>query len=126
MYPVTLAATNSNGTDTLIKNCYISVVPWFGIQQIGNEIPDKFSLSQNYPNPFNPITHFEFRIADFEFVLLIVYDIRGREIATLVRQQLQAGIYEVDWDASNYPSGVYFYTLSAKDFTETKRMVLIK
>jgi hypothetical protein len=59
-------------------------------------------------------------------VLLVIYDILGREVAALVNQQLKPGTYEVDWDAANYPSGVYYYKLTAGDFTETKKMVLVK
>lgn len=98
----------------------------FGITPISSEVPGAFGLSQNYPNPFNPTTHFEFRIADFGFVSLIVYDVRGREVATLVNEELRPGIYKVDWNAVEYPSGVYFYTLSGGNFKETRKMVLIK
>ena len=91
-----------------------------------SEIPGRYSLSQNYPNPFNPTTHFEFRIADFGLVRLTVFDAIGREIEALVNQQLQPGTYEVSWDASAYPSGVYYYRLEAGSFTHTNKMVLIK
>jgi len=97
-----------------------------GIISNNNNIPDKFSLSQNYPNPFNPTTNIGFRIADFGFVSLKIFDITGKEVQTLVDKSLQPGSYEVTWDASNMPSGVYFYKLTAADFSETKRMVLIK
>jgi len=105
-----------------------------GIHPVSSEIPINFSLSQNYPNPFNPATKIQFAIplsrgVDAEGgrgVLLKVFDLLGREIATLVNEKLNPGTYEVDWDASNYPSGVYFYTLSAGEFKETRKMVLIK
>jgi len=97
-----------------------------GISQIGNEVPSRFSLSQNYPNPFNPVTNFGFRIADFGLVRLTVFDALGRKVTSIVNQQLQPGTYEVSWDASAYPSGVYYYRLEAGKFTETKKMVLIK
>lgn len=98
-----------------------------GINQSGTETPpDHFELNQNYPNPFNPTTQFGFRIADFGLVRLTVFDAIGREIEVLVNQQLQPGTYEVDWDASSYPSGVYYYRLESGNFTETKKMVLIK
>jgi photosystem II stability/assembly factor-like uncharacterized protein len=94
-------------------------------------IPDKFSLSQNYPNPFNPATTIKFDIPPSKGVRgmnvkLIIYDVLGREVATLVNEQLKPGNYEVEWDGSNYPSGVYFYKLITNSFSETKRMVLIK
>ncbi|HWA06161.1 MAG TPA: T9SS type A sorting domain-containing protein, partial [Ignavibacteria bacterium] len=95
---------------------------------VGNKIPEKFSLSQNYPNPFNPVTKIKFDISGTSLAqtFLYVYDVLGHEIAVLVNQQLQPGSYEADWDASAYPSGVYYYKLESGDFTETKKMVLIK
>jgi hypothetical protein len=89
-------------------------------------IPKSYELSQNYPNPFNPTTNIEFQIANFGFVSLKVYDITRREVATLVSEKLPAGKYKYDWDASNLASGVYFYELEAKEFTQTKRMLLLK
>ncbi len=89
-------------------------------------VPRVFQLEQNYPNPFNPTTNFEFRIGNFEFVSLKLFDVLGREVATLVNEQRQAGIYKVTWDASKLPSGVYFYTLRVGDFVETRQMVLAK
>lgn len=97
-----------------------------GINIISSEIPEKFSLSQNYPNPFNPTTHVRFEISDLRFVKLIIFDNIGREISTLVNEHLQPGTYEVEWDGSNYSSGVYYYKLVAGEFIETKKMILIK
>jgi hypothetical protein len=97
-----------------------------GIINISSEVPDQFSLSQNYPNPFNPSTIIRFKIKDSRFTTLKVFDILGREVATLVNEQLKPGTYEADWNASNYPSGVYYYKLLATDYTETKKMILIK
>ena len=92
----------------------------------GNTIPDKFSLSQNYPNPFNPFTNIKFDIPFSSIVKLIIYDLHGREINILVNEELTPGAYEVNWNASNNPSGVYFYRLTAGDFSRTKKMVMIK
>ncbi len=99
-----------------------------------NSIPKSFTLSQNYPNPFNPLTRIKFAIPLLRgvsegrgvLVRLIIYDILGREITTLVNEELKPGTYEVEWDASNYPSGVYFYKLITKDYSETRKMVLVK
>ncbi len=102
-------------------NYYIS-----SVNQISELVPEGYSLSQNYPNPFNPTTQFGFRIADFGLVKLTVFDAIGREVEVLVNQQLQPGTYEVSWDASEYPSGVYYYRLETGLFSETKKMVLIK
>jgi hypothetical protein len=102
-----------------------------GIQPISNEFPTQFSLSQNFPNPFNPTTRIRFAIpanvkGETSNTKIIIFDILGREVKTLVNEQLKAGTYEVDWNASGYPSGVYFYRLETDDFTETKKMLLVK
>ncbi len=97
-----------------------------GVININSEIPNHFSLSQNYPNPFNPKTVISFQLAVNSFAELKVYDLLGREVAFLVNENLRAGTYEVDWDATNYPSGVYYYKIVTNDFSETKKMVLVK
>lgn len=97
-----------------------------GIQQIGTEIPESFALSQDYPNPFNPATMIRFSIPKNSFVSLKVYDITGKEIRNLKNENLTAGNYEADFDGSGITSGVYFYRLQTNDFTDTKRMTLIK
>jgi hypothetical protein len=110
-------------------NCQI-----IGIQNISSEIPQRFDLFQNYPNPFNPTTKIRFNIpllrgVDAEGrrgVLLIIYDALGREIETLVNEELNPGTYEIEWIASNYTSGVYFYSLTHGSFTQTKKMVVLK
>lgn len=96
------------------------------IQTTSTEVPDAFQISQNYPNPFNPETKINFQIPKRDFVSLKVFDITGKEVATLVNQSLKAGSYEYSFNASALTSGVYFYTIQAGKFTETKRMVLVK
>jgi mannosyl-glycoprotein endo-beta-N-acetylglucosaminidase len=91
-----------------------------------NSIPAEFSLLQNYPNPFNPTTSIEFRIAAFGIVTLKVFDILGNEVITLVNEELAAGKYDIEFDAGNFSSGIYFYQLRAGSFIQTKKMVLIK
>lgn len=97
-----------------------------GITQLGNEIPESFKLEQNYPNPFNPVTNFRIQLPNAGNVKVTVYDITGKEVEILVNGYLKAGIYNIDFDASGIPSGAYFYRLTANDFTETKKMILIK
>ena len=99
---------------------------FIGIKNISTEIPSEYSLSQNYPNPFNPTTNIRFEIPKSGNVNLVVIDALGREIETLVNEKQSAGIYEATFDASAYPSGVYFYKLTTDGFNETKRMILIK
>jgi photosystem II stability/assembly factor-like uncharacterized protein len=107
-----------------------------GVEIISSNVPEQLSLSQNYPNPFNPSTSIRFSIPsvgngrDRSLVKLIIYDILGREVAVLVDEQLAPGTYEVNWSASggasNFSSGVYYYTLKSGDFSQTKKMLLIK
>jgi photosystem II stability/assembly factor-like uncharacterized protein len=106
------------------------VIP-IGINPISTEIPKTYSLSQNYPNPFNPATNIRFSLPNPSEggamnTKLIVYDALGREVATLINEQLKPGSYEVEWDASNYPSGVYFYRLATEVYSQTRKMILIK
>jgi hypothetical protein len=96
------------------------------ISQISSTIPDKYSLLQNYPNPFNPSTAIHFNLPKDTYVELKVYDITGKEITMLANGTYKAGSYMIDFDASNYSSGVYFYKLTAGRFTDIKRMVLVK
>ncbi len=96
------------------------------VQTISNEVPSAFSLLQNYLNPFNPATKIHYEISRNGFVRLVVFDILGKEIATLVNENQQAGVYETTFNASQFPSGVYFYRLTTSGFTDTKKMLLIK
>ena len=90
--------------------------------------PIEFALFQNYPNPFNPVTNFEFQIPNPGLVTLVVYDILGNEVATVLNKMLEAGFYKYQWDASGagYASGVYFYQLKAGEFISTKKMILLR
>jgi hypothetical protein len=88
--------------------------------------PNNCSLYQNYPNPFNPSTSIQYTISNRQFVTLKVYDVVGSEVATLVSQEKPAGSYEVMFNAANLPSGIFFYSLQAGTFVETKKMVLMK
>ena len=89
-------------------------------------IAEGFVLEQNYPNPFNPVTTIKYQIAEPGLVTLKVYDLLGREIETLVNSEKATGNYEITWNAENIPSGVYFYTMQASSFSETRKMLLMK
>lgn len=124
-----------NGTDSLLsQNQFVVYLirHTIGIQVISSSAPKEFKLYQNFPNPFNPTTKIKIDISsplppsNGELTRLLIYDILGREIATLVNEQLKPGTYEVDWDASNYPSGVYFYKLTTGEYTGGKRLILLK
>jgi hypothetical protein len=96
------------------------------IVEVEINIPDKFSLEQNYPNPFNPSTSIQYAVGNRQFVQLKVYDILGNEVATLVNEEKSPGTYEVEFNATQLSSGVYFYRLQAGDFIETKKMILLR
>ena len=96
-----------------------------GIELIEGEI-NTYSLSNNYPNLFNPSTKIVFQISESEFVTLKVYDILGNEIVSLLNEKIGAGKYEVEFNATNLPSGTYLYVLQAGNFTQTKKMILLK
>jgi len=87
---------------------------------------DKFMLYQNYPNPFNPSTVIRYSISENSNVLLKIYDVLGKEVTTLINEGQSAGTYSVSWNAVSMPAGVYFYRLNANEYTETKRMILMK
>jgi hypothetical protein len=91
-----------------------------------NSIPNSFRLFQNYPNPFNPTTTIEFALPKTSFTTLKIFDLLGRELSTIVAQELKAGHYSRIWNASNYSSGVYFYTLRSGHISETKKLLLQK
>ena len=96
------------------------------MNNISTIVPNNCSLSQNYPNPFNPSTKINFDIVKPGFVSLKVFDILGKEVATLVSENLSAGSYETDFDGSNLSSGVYFYRIETNEFTQVKKMILNK
>jgi hypothetical protein len=96
------------------------------VQELTGELPVSFELGQNYPNPFNPITTIAFALPRSSHAMLKVFDILGKEVATLVDQELATGRYKVRWDASGFESGVYFYRLQAGEFVQTKKLVLLK
>jgi hypothetical protein len=89
-------------------------------------IPASFTLEQNYPNPFNPITNIRYSVAQSGLVRLIVYDILGRQIRTLINERQGAGLHSVPFDAGNLPSGIYFYRITAGNFSQTRKMVILK
>jgi len=97
-----------------------------GVNQISSKVPESFKLHQNYPNPFNPKTKIKMDIQKRCDVTLVVYDIIGRKVATLINEKLKPGTFEVEFDGNNNPSGVYFYKLTTNDFSEVKKMLLIK
>ncbi|MBK8552260.1 MAG: T9SS type A sorting domain-containing protein [Ignavibacteria bacterium] len=93
---------------------------------ISENIPEQYFLGQNYPNPFNPVTKINYELRVTSYAELVVYDVLGKEVTTLVNVKQSPGTYQVEFDGSGLPSGVYFYRINAGEFTETKRMILVK
>lgn len=96
------------------------------INNFSNKFPSVYKFYENYPNPFNPSTKIKFDIPKSSLVKLAVYDVLGKEIAVLLDRQLSPGTYEAEWDGSNYTSGIYYYRLTAGDYSEAKKMILLK
>jgi hypothetical protein len=101
-------------------------IPPISIESISKNVPAKFILYQNYPNPFNSSTIIEYDIPENNYVELIIYDVLGREVKTLVNEYKKVGSYSVKFDGSNLASGLYFYKIEAGNYVETKKMVMIK
>jgi hypothetical protein len=121
---ITLGSDNDvyvvGGNTARINQTIVSLVNEEGI------VPEGYTLKQNYPNPFNPLTTISFSIPSSAFTSLKVYDILGNEVATLLNEEKQAGNYEIQFDASALKSGVYLYRLNAGNFSEMKKMILLK
>jgi hypothetical protein len=117
------SAINGGGDN----NSLMSKVFFKNARPLHNTIPTTFALYQNYPNPFNPVTKIKYDLPKNTNVIIKVYDLLGREVTTLINNEFRnAGRYEVNWNASNYASGVYFYRIQVADYTSVKKMVLIK
>ena len=121
-----ISDTVTGDTGSLVKWCIVISFqcPVGGIQTI--EIPNYYFLDQNYPNPFNPVTNIKFGIPESGDVRLVVYDILGREVTTLMNEYKNPGTYEVKFDGTDFSSGIYFYSLQTIRGIETKRMLIIK
>jgi hypothetical protein len=120
------------GLSAGIYNYKLNQVDFDGTQEVVGEItvyltlPEQFSLTQNYPNPFNPSTTIKYSIPTSEFVTLKVFDVLGREVATLVNEEKPVGSYEIKFNAANLSSGIYFYRIQTGEFVEEKKMILMK
>jgi hypothetical protein len=121
---INLEAISAFGNDMWVDSICLKLLT--GVRHFDNEIPKVFSLSQNYPNPFNPATVIKYSLPKASQVKLVIYDLTGREVMTLVNGMKQPGYYEARFDGTNIASGVYFYKISAGDFTDVKKMVLVK
>jgi photosystem II stability/assembly factor-like uncharacterized protein len=111
-YNTVYKTTNNGGLTSVTKN--------------NNQLPDKYALYQNYPNPFNPETNIIFQTSESGDVKLTIFDILGRKVSTLVNEHLSPGTYKAVWDASSFPSGIYYYSLETNGYYETRKMILMK
>ena len=123
--------------DDVVTNIYRGPVQ-FGVDEFTFTTPNPvvsvedesivstYELFQNYPNPFNPSTTIKFSLPISDYVTLIVLNTLGEEITVLMDNEMSVGSYKIEWDARNYPSGVYFYQLKSQNFIETKKMILMK
>ena len=113
-------------TAKIVKYFYDNYTPELSNINYTPPIPEYYYLGQNYPNPFNPKTQIDYELPLNGLVTLKVYDILGREISTLVNEEKAAGTYQVDFSANNLSSGIYFYTLTSRAYSKTKKMIVIK
>ena len=120
--------TLSSGNNFTINNLVFTLNPLdrVGIQNIGTTVSKDFVLHQNYPNPFNPETKIRFEVVAAKNINITVFDVLGKEVASLVNKKFTPGTYEVSFDASKLSSGIYFYKLITDDFVDTKKMMLIR
>ncbi|MFH2035999.1 MAG: T9SS type A sorting domain-containing protein [Candidatus Zixiibacteriota bacterium] len=122
--------TGNDASETMLPafaSGIISVQRPTGLLDDDNKLlPGEFKLAQNYPNPFNPVTSIEFALAEKSEITLEVFNVLGRKVATIAEGEYSAGIHRVDWDASNDPSGIYFYRISANSKMDTKKMLFLK
>lgn len=124
---------DSSGTDTVVtislSNAIVESPRWIsqvGVQNISSELPSEYKLFQNFPNPFNPFTLIKFNLIKSGNVKITVYDVLGREIKILINEVLNPGKYSIDFNAGNLASGIYYYRITTNDFTDIKKMLLIK
>ena len=132
LYYWRVAVINISGQGTWSALCNFTVLSPIFIKEISSEVPNEFKLEQNYPNPFNAVTSIKFsvpmdsRLRGNDKVVLKVFDLLGKEVATLVNEYLQPGTYETTFDASMLTSGIYFYRLQTEKFSATKKLILLK
>ncbi len=124
---------DSTGLDSVMTltmgNPFTETARWtttVGINQTSSVVPDKFNLYNNYPNPFNPVTIIKFDVARTQPVKIVVFDLLGKEVSTIVNQMMTPGSYSIDFDGSSLSSGMYFYRIDTQGYSQTRRMVLVK
>ena len=133
-WPISLADIDNDGdVDIVAGSSSLDEIRWWENllttsveESIKNPVPNQFELYNNYPNPFNPETTINYSILMPCFVSIKIFNALGNEIKTLLNEEKQAGSYNIEWNADGFPSGIYFYSLTAGNFRETKKMILLK
>ncbi len=123
---ISIVVINNADTVSLAAIPVITYLNATSVEEIGFITPEQYILFQNFPNPFNPTTNIGFRIAESGLVNLKVYDVLGNEVANLIEKYMPAGTHEVEFSASELTSGLYFYQLSSGEFTDTKKLILLR
>ncbi|RMF57416.1 MAG: T9SS C-terminal target domain-containing protein, partial [Calditrichaeota bacterium] len=126
IYTVTLTVSGPTGTVSESKINLIRVEGVTGIAASDEKTPEHFALFQNYPNPFNPTTTIAYQLPRAVHVTLKIYNVLGQEVATLVDKPMAAGSHKAVWDASGLAAGVYLYRLTAGDFRQSKKLVVLE
>ena len=116
---------NSNDPASLIKTIQVVIDVVTGVEE-ENSLPTVYSLYNNYPNPFNPATTIKYDIPEQSYVTIKIYNIVGEEVVTLLNEEQNAGRYQIQWNATQLASGVYFYRIQAGQFSDTKKMIMMK
>ena len=128
--PIMGISTNSmikvNSGKDYIKNNFLELGKIAGENRNEPYLPKAFKLYENYPNPFNPETIIKYEIAEYSLINITLFDILGNKIETLLSEEKPAGVYTLEFNAANLPSGIYFYRISAGPFVKTKKMMLLK
>jgi hypothetical protein len=119
-------ATSAGGTSNWSSVWKFTTTGSTSVEQVDSDIPETYALYQNYPNPFNSTTTIKFSIPKESFVKLTIFNSLGMEIENLVNETLTPGYYRIQWNPWNIPSGVYFYQLNSSEFTDTKKLLLLK
>jgi hypothetical protein len=125
-YTITVTAAENGGQRTHSRTWTLTVANIQGINNTGNDVPLIYALGQNYPNPFNPTTQIDYSLPKQTFVTISVFNLLGQEVATLVNSLKPAGVHEVTFNASDLPSGIYYYRIKAGDYTDARKMMLVK
>jgi hypothetical protein len=122
-----LSTNDTTHTDLYaLRSDSILNFPPIGINKISENISTQFILYQNFPNPFNPSTKIKYKIGKNESVSLVIYNLLGERVSTLVNKKQNPGIYQIEWNASNFPSGIYFYQLKTNNFSFSRKMLVLK